>query len=86
MLHGRNSMDFGTLPQWVTAAVAVAAGFIAIWNIRSQREIARKRAAFDVFLKTETDEKMLTAYDNFHTSIIEMKNAKRGRQPRRPPR
>jgi hypothetical protein len=79
-------MDFGTLPQWVTAAVAVAAGFIAIWNIRSQREIARKRAAFDVFLKTETDEKMLTAYDNFHTSIIEMKNAKRGRQPRRLPR
>lgn len=68
-------MDFGTLPQWVTGAVAVAAGFIAIWNIRSQREIARKRAAFDVFLKTETDEKMLTAYDNFHTGIIEMKNA-----------
>jgi hypothetical protein len=68
-------MDYGTLPQWVTGGVAVAAGIIAIWNIKSQREIARKRAAFDVFLKTETDEKMLTAYDNFHAGIIEMKKA-----------
>jgi hypothetical protein len=68
-------MDYGTLPQWVTAGVAVAAGLIAIWNIRSQREIARKRAAFDLFLKTETDEKMLTAYDNFHAGIIEMNKA-----------
>jgi hypothetical protein len=68
-------MDYGTLPQWVTGGVAVAAGIIAIWNIRSQREIARKRAAFDVFLKTETDEKMLTAYDNFHAGIIEMEKA-----------
>lgn len=66
-------MDYGTLPQWVTGGVAVAAGIIAIWNIKSQREIARKRAAFDVFLKTETDEKMLTAYDNFHAGLIEMK-------------
>jgi hypothetical protein len=57
----------------VTGGVAVAAGLIAIWNIQSQRQIARKRAAFDVFLKTETDEKMLTAYDNFHAGIIEMK-------------
>jgi Domain of unknown function (DUF4760) len=68
-------MDYGTLPQWVTAGVAVGAGLIAVWNIRSQREIARKRAAFDVFLKTETDEKMLTAYDNFHAGIIEMRKA-----------
>jgi hypothetical protein len=28
-----------------------------------------------VFLKTETDEKMLTAYDNFNAGIIEMKKA-----------
>jgi hypothetical protein len=68
-------MDYGTLPQWVTAGVALASGFIAALNIRSQREIARKRAAFDVFLKTETDEKMLTAYDNFHAGVIEMKKA-----------
>ena len=46
------------------------------WSSISQRAIARRRAAFDVFLKTETDEKMLTAYDNFHTGIVEMKKAR----------
>jgi|SRR5712664_1135989 len=69
-------MDYGSLPQWVTALIAASAGGIAIWSIRSQREIARKRASFDVFLKTETDEKMVTAYDSFHTGIVEMKTAK----------
>jgi hypothetical protein len=68
-------MDFGTLPQWITAVIATVGGGIATWSIISQRAIARRRAAFDVFLKTETDEKMLTAYDNFHTGIIEMKKA-----------
>jgi hypothetical protein len=59
----------------VTALIATAAGGIAIWNIRAQRAIARRRAAFDLFLKTETDEKMLTAYDNFHAGISEMRKA-----------
>ena len=69
-------MDWGTIPQWVTVLIAMLAGGIAIWNIHSQRAIARRRAAFDLFLKTETDEKMLTAYDNFHLGINEMKNAR----------
>jgi hypothetical protein len=68
-------MDVGTLPQWITAVIAIAAGGIAIWNINSQRAIARRRAAFDLFLKTETDDKMLTAYDNFHKGINAMKAA-----------
>jgi Domain of unknown function (DUF4760) len=68
-------MDLGSLPQWVTALIAASAGGIAICSIRSQREIARRRASFDVFLRTETDEKMITAYDNFHTGIVEMKKA-----------
>lgn len=66
-------MDWGTVPQWVTVGVAVAAGSIAIWNIISQRAIARRRAAFDLFLKTETDEKMLAAYDNFHVGLAALK-------------
>ena len=37
---------------------------------QSQRSIARRRAAFDLFLKTETDEKMITAYDHFHDGIV----------------
>jgi Domain of unknown function (DUF4760) len=74
-LPEKKRMELGTLPQWVTAVIATVAGGIATWSIISQRAIARRRAAFDVFLKTETDEKMLTAYDNFHTGIIEMKKA-----------
>ncbi|MHC2706361.1 hypothetical protein ACVMHZ_009548 [Bradyrhizobium liaoningense] len=68
-------MDYGSLPQWVTAGIASAAGIIALVNMYSQRTTARKRAAFDIFLKTETDEKMLTAYDNFHKGVIAMGNA-----------
>ncbi|MHC2519015.1 DUF4760 domain-containing protein [Bradyrhizobium diazoefficiens] len=68
-------MDWGTAPQWVTALIAATAGVVAVWSIRSQRAIARRRAALDLFLKTETDEKMLTAYDNFHAGINEMKKA-----------
>lgn len=68
-------MDWGTLPQWVTAAIATAAGVIAIINIQAQRRIARRRATFDLFLKTEADEKMLDAYDKFHDAIGVMQNA-----------
>jgi hypothetical protein len=68
-------MDWGTAPQWVTAAIAATAGYLAYSSIQSQRTIARKRAAFDIFLKTETDEKMLTAYDNFHKGVIAMGKA-----------
>ena len=49
---------------------------IAIWGIWSQRSIARKRAAIDVFIKTEMDEKMTEAYDKFHAGLDKMRNAK----------
>ena len=69
-------MDLGTLPQWITAGIAGAAGIIAICAIRTQRDIARKRAAVDVFIKTEMDDKMIAAYDAFHAGLNEMRNAK----------
>ncbi|MET4180680.1 hypothetical protein ABIB94_002780 [Bradyrhizobium sp. JR7.2] len=69
------ALDFGSVPQWVTAPIAATAGYFAFQSIRSQRSIARRRAAFDLFLKTETDEKMLTAYDHFHNGIEAMKLA-----------
>jgi hypothetical protein len=68
-------MDYGTLPQWVTAGVAVAAGVIALYNIHAQRQIARRRASFDLFLKTETDDKMVDSYDNFHKGLAAMRSA-----------
>jgi hypothetical protein len=69
------ALDFGSVPQWVTALIAGTAGYFAFQSIRSQRSIARRRAAFDLFLKTETDEKMVTAYDHFHDGIGAMKSA-----------
>jgi hypothetical protein len=71
-----DAWDLGTVPQWITALIAFVAGAIAIWSICSQRVIARKRAAEDVFIKTEMDEKMITAYDAFHAGVNEMKKSK----------
>jgi hypothetical protein len=65
--------DWGTVPQWVTAVIAATAGIIALYNIHVQRETARKRAAIDVFIKTEMDEKMIVAYDAFHSGLEEMR-------------
>jgi Domain of unknown function (DUF4760) len=42
-------------------AACVALG-VAIISVHVQRNIARKRAAIDFFLKTEMDDKMLAAY------------------------
>ena len=69
------ALDFGSVPQWVTALIAATAGYLAFRSIQSQRSIARRRAAFDLFLKTETDEKMITAYDHFHDGIAAMGKA-----------
>jgi hypothetical protein len=52
-------MDWGTLPQWLTAGVAFAALVVALKSIQAQREIARKRAAIDFFAKTEMDKHTL---------------------------
>jgi hypothetical protein len=64
------AVDFGSFPEWVTAGIAATAGWLAYTSLQSQRVIARRRAAFDMFLKTETDEKMLTAFDMFHAGIL----------------
>lgn len=62
------------IPVWETAAklaplgtallACIAAG-IAIWAIFAQRDIARRRAAIDFFLKTEMDKDLLALYDVF---------------------
>jgi hypothetical protein len=45
----------GTVPQWLTAGIALGAAIIAVISIRTQRDLARKRAAVDIFFKTELD-------------------------------
>lgn len=69
------ALDYGSVPQWVTAFIAATAGYLAFRSIQSQRGIARRRAAFDLFLKTEADEKMIAAYDHFHDGIAAMGSA-----------
>jgi hypothetical protein len=66
------AIDVGNVPQWITVGIAATAGWLAYTSLQSQRVIARRRAAFDIFLKTETDEKMLTAFDKFHAGIQAM--------------
>jgi anti-sigma-K factor RskA len=72
---GTHAWNWRTAPQWITAFIAFVAGAIAVWSIVSQRSIARKRAPVDVFIKTEMDEKMIVAYDRFHTGLNEMRKA-----------
>jgi hypothetical protein len=58
-------LDWGTVPQWITAIVAISAVIVAAIGIGVQRSVARKRAAVDFFLKTEMDPHLLKAYDEF---------------------
>src|SRR5664280_2734479 len=68
-------MEFwGTAPQWFTAVIAGGALYAAYNSIQSQREIARKRAAMDFFIKTETDKDTLEAHKRF-TAAVEIMRA-----------
>ncbi|MDQ8732440.1 DUF4760 domain-containing protein [Bradyrhizobium sp. LHD-71] len=69
------TIDWGSVPQWLTATIALCAFIAALISIGVQRATARRRAAFDLFLKTETDEKMITAFDRFHEGIAAMRAA-----------
>ena len=55
----------GKVAPIVTAAVAALAASVAAFSLRAQVNIARRRAAIDVFLKTEMDQGRLTAYRDY---------------------
>ena len=48
-----------------TAAIALSAATTALFAIRAQRDIARRRAAIDFFLKTEMDQTIINLYNKF---------------------
>jgi Domain of unknown function (DUF4760) len=48
-----------------TAAIAFGAAIIAYIAISAQRDIARRRAAIDFFLKTEMDKTVIDLYNDF---------------------
>jgi uncharacterized membrane protein len=67
------AVDWGNVPQWITAGVAGSVAIIAAIGIGIQYGLARKRAAIDFFLKTEGDKQLLDAYDDFWKGIETMK-------------
>jgi hypothetical protein len=51
-----------------TAIIATIAAIIAFFALRTQRDIARKRAALDFFLKTEADSYTFLAWKEFEAA------------------
>jgi hypothetical protein len=56
-----------------TVLVALCALAVATWSLLAQKGVARRRAAIDFFLKTEMDEKLLIAYDNYKDGVKELR-------------
>jgi Domain of unknown function (DUF4760) len=66
----------------VTASVAVLGGAIALTSIIVQRNLARRRAAVDFFLKVEMDEKMMQAYERFESATEQLKATSKEQLPK----
>jgi Domain of unknown function (DUF4760) len=59
----------GRVAPIITALIAFGAATLALVSLRTQVDIARKRAAIDVFLKTEMDQGMLAAYREYEVGL-----------------
>jgi len=57
--------DLAKVAPVATATIALVAAVIAYLAMRVQRDIARKRASIDFFLKTEMDDKIIEMYKKF---------------------
>jgi hypothetical protein len=68
-------LDAARYAPLATAGVALLALVIAVASIVTQRRIARRRAAIDFFLKTEMDEKMVSAFEALEDSIRALQQA-----------
>lgn len=56
-----------------TATIAVFAVVVALRSLHSQRDTARKRAALDLFFKTEMDKSIAKGFEQFDDDIILLK-------------
>ncbi|MET4173188.1 hypothetical protein ABIB99_004284 [Bradyrhizobium sp. LA6.1] len=72
---GDDLTDWGSVPQWATACIALGASAIAIHSIGVQRDIARKRATIDFFLKSSMDKECLSTYAAFKVEIEKFKQS-----------
>ena len=59
----------GKVAPAATAFIALIAACVAVWTLRAQVSIARKRAAIDFFLKTEMDKEMLKAFSEYKNGL-----------------
>jgi hypothetical protein len=69
----QTSIDWGSVPQWITVGIAFFALLAAAGSIWWQRHVARQRAAMDFFCKTDMDKHLVDAYDDFWKGIDRMK-------------
>ena len=58
-----------------TASIALGAVLVALISISAQKAVARKRAAIDVFFKTEMDKEMLAAFSGYTAALKKLKEA-----------
>jgi hypothetical protein len=61
--------DAASVSQVVLAIVATLAFGSAVYGIRDQRLIARKRAALDLFFKTELDRELVETYQKYDKAV-----------------
>ena len=64
-LSGLPWKQLATFAPVVTALVALSAAIVATFAILVQKDIARRRAAIDFFLKTEMDNSIIDLYEKF---------------------
>ena len=65
--------DAGAIAPVATAFMASLAFVVAIVSIYVQRSLARCKAAVDIFLKTEMDEKAHTLWKDYNAGIAKLK-------------
>jgi hypothetical protein len=53
----------------ITAFIATIAGIVAVISIIVTKQLARRRAAIDFFLKTEADKSMVEIFQRFDESL-----------------
>ena len=68
-----------------TAAIALVTAIVAIRAIFLQRDIARRRAAIDFFLKTEMDETIIALYNKFKNNSSKFRRWAEAENPRSDP-
>jgi hypothetical protein len=67
--------EVAKLASVATASIALCALIVAWISICTQKAVARKRAAIDVFFKTEMDKEMLTAYGGYTAALKKLEEA-----------